>query len=482
MDDKNNSIKIGAAYVRVSTDDQLEYSPDSQIKAVRDYAKREGYIIPDEFVFQDDGISGKSAQKRPSFRLMIATAKQEPAPFSAIFVWKYSRFARNQEEAIMYKNLLRKKGIDVKSISEPSSDSPFASLIERIIEWMDEYYVINLAEEVKRGMTEKAKRGEAMGTAPFGYTISGKSFVQNENADIIRYIFDRYLAGDGFKKIATDLGDRGVRTRRGNRPDNRWVHYILNNPVYNGKIRWSSDGKGKYCRTGYTGEGIIISSGFHEPIIDDETWSAVQEKLNSRDVDKYRRKTEQVDNFLLRGLCRCSSCGSTLVKSKGTYMQCYSYNKGTCRESHFLRMEVADAAVIDVLEKCIGDQTFTFAPEKKPSKAIKYDWDSLIASERMKLARAKEALLSGAFSAEEYKEVKNNVEQTIETILAGKNAEAEKDKRPDNHLMTQKTEAVLTLIKSPDVPIAEKNRALRSIIDRIVFEKKQNTFVIFFAQ
>ena len=168
-DHQNNSnIKIGAGYVRVSSSQQEEYSPESQIKMIRDYAKREGYLIPDEYIFRDDGISGKSADKRPAFRLMIATAKADRPPFEAIFVWKYSRFARNQEEAIMYKNLLRKKGIDVRSISEPSNDSPFSSLIERIIEWMDEYYLINLASEVRRGMKEKATRGEAMGTAPFG--------------------------------------------------------------------------------------------------------------------------------------------------------------------------------------------------------------------------------------------------------------------------------------------------------------------------
>lgn len=126
---------------------------------------------------QDDGISGKSAARRPAFRLMIAQAKDTPPPFSVVYVWKYSRFARNQEEAIMYKNLLKKRGITVKSISEPSSDSPFASLIERIIEWMDEYYLINLSGEVRRGMLEKFNRGEATGVPPYGYSVIDKQLV-----------------------------------------------------------------------------------------------------------------------------------------------------------------------------------------------------------------------------------------------------------------------------------------------------------------
>ena len=73
---------------------------------------------------------------------MIALAKSKEHPIDTIIVWKFSRFARNQEESIVYKSLLKKNDVDVVSISEPLVDGPFGSLIERIIEWMDEYYSI----------------------------------------------------------------------------------------------------------------------------------------------------------------------------------------------------------------------------------------------------------------------------------------------------------------------------------------------------
>ena len=151
---KNKSLSIAAAYIRVSTDNQTELSPDSQIKLIRQYAKQNGYIVPNEYIFRDDGISGKHASNRPDFTKMIAVAKQKPSPFSAVLLWKFSRFARNQEESIFYKSMLRKNGVDVLSISEPVIDGPFGSLIERIIEWTDEYYSIRLSGEVKRGMLE----------------------------------------------------------------------------------------------------------------------------------------------------------------------------------------------------------------------------------------------------------------------------------------------------------------------------------------
>ena len=86
-------IKTGAAYVRVSTDGQLDLSLDAQKREILKYAKVNGIIIPEEFIFTEKvGISGKKANCRPEFQRMIATARQKPAPFEAVLVWKFSPF------------------------------------------------------------------------------------------------------------------------------------------------------------------------------------------------------------------------------------------------------------------------------------------------------------------------------------------------------------------------------------------------------
>ncbi len=478
-------IKIGAAYIRVSSDDQLEYSPDSQLKVIRDHASRDGYIIPDEYVFQDDGISGKSASKRPAFRLMIATAKTDNPPFDAIFVWKYSRFARNQEEAIMYKNLLRKRGISVRSISEPSTDSPFSSLIERIIEWMDEYYLINLSSEVRRGMTEKAARGEVMGTAPFGYTVKDKVFVPDENADTVRYIFSEFLAGKGDRRLATELGEKGIRTKRGNSPDNRWVHYILTNPTYIGKIRWSTEGHANYGRADYCGENVMVVDGKHEPIIDMETWDAVQSKMSSRSTEvKYKRKDSN-RVYMLKGLVRCGSCGAalTFLSTKSPSLQCHRYAKGQCHVSHCITLSKANATVIAAMEYAVEHKVFTILPKPPKKGHIVHEWDRLIAAEQRKLERAKEAMLDGAFDIAEYKSVRITVEENIAKLKAGQSAEvAENSTSIDPEMYAKEVAKVLELVKSPDISEESKNEALRSVIDKIVFDKASGRFDIFFAQ
>ena len=109
---------FAAAYIRVSTEEQAEYSPDSQLKRILEYAASHQLSVPSEYIFIDEGISGRSADNRPAFLRMIRTARQKPRPFDRILVWKFSRFARNRQDSILYKSMLRKEcGIDVISIT-----------------------------------------------------------------------------------------------------------------------------------------------------------------------------------------------------------------------------------------------------------------------------------------------------------------------------------------------------------------------------
>ena len=93
-------------------------------KLLKDFAHKNGIIISK--IFYELGVSGRKAEKRPEFQKMIAMAKSSDHPVDAILVWKFSRFARNQEESIVYKSLLKKKhNVDVISVSEPLVDNSF---------------------------------------------------------------------------------------------------------------------------------------------------------------------------------------------------------------------------------------------------------------------------------------------------------------------------------------------------------------------
>ena len=229
------NMKVAAAYIRVSTDEQVELSPDSQKEQIFDYANRNGITVPEEYVFIEGekkrGLSGRRAANRPKFQEMIALAKMKPKPFDCILVWKFSRFARNIDESTYYKSILRKKcGIDVISISEPIMEGMYGRLIEMIIEWSDEFYSFNLATEVKRGMSAKARAGEFCSYAPMGYKMENKKLVVDDAfAPLVKEIFSEYAGGGTVRQMAIRLNEQGVRTKFGNPIDNRFITYMISN-------------------------------------------------------------------------------------------------------------------------------------------------------------------------------------------------------------------------------------------------------------
>ena len=484
-------LKIGCAYIRVSDERQDEYSPDSQLKKIRDYASKEGYVIPDEYVFYDDGISGRNVKKRDDFNKMIATAKDKSHPFETIFVWKFSRFARNQEQAILYKNLLRKNNVTVVSVSEPIPEGHFGTLIERIIEWMDEFYSINLGVEVSRGMEEKVSRGEPICAPPFGYRMEDKRWFPDEEkwkVDIVREVFQRFTDGEGMRSIAKRLGERGVRTNRGCIPDNRFIEYMLNNPAYIGKIRRSATGSKAIAKGYYDDKDISIVDGLHEPLISIELWDKAQERLKQiKSIYSKYSKPEQTIDFMLKGLVRCSACGGTLTmasvqsgKAKARTLQCCNYSRASCRVSHSVTIPKVVNAFIDGLEQVIETKQFTIAP-KAPKKAETntVDYDKLIAIEERKLERAKQAFLAEIDTIEQYANNKKEITDRINGLVAKRDEETPRTEI-DLDAYAKKVSEMVEFIKRTDVTEKAKNEALRTIIEKVVYEKANGNLAISF--
>ncbi len=483
-------LKIGAAYIRVSDERQDEYSPDSQLKKIREHAAKDGYMIPDEYVFYDDGISGKSARKRDDFNRMIAIAKEKTHPFDVIYVWKFSRFARNQEESMVYKNLLRKKDVSVVSVSEPIPEGHFGTLIERIIEWMDEFYLVNLGTEVTRGMTERMSRGEPVVAPPFGYKMGDKLFVPDEEsgaADIVREIFKRYAEGEKQRRIAISLGERGVRTRYGNPPENRWVEYILRNPTYIGKLRWTPEGGNLISQRIYDDERTMVVDGKHEPLISVELWDKVQKMLDEQKA-KYPKyaKRQQPINHMLKGLVKCSNCGGPMAmssavsgKNKTRTLQCCNYSRGQCHVSHSVIVPKIEAAFIQGLKQAVGDKKFTISPKVLKKSAVnEVDYDKLIAVEEKRLARAKEAYLAEIDTIEQYGQNKKEITSRIEDLKARRNKETIQE--IDVNAFAKKVAGIVEFIEREDVTVEAKNEELHTIIEKAVYEKAKGNVAIYF--
>ncbi len=471
----------GAAYIRVSTEDQIEYSPESQIKKIKEYAVSHDILLPEEFIFLDEGISGRNAEKRPSFMKMIGTAKMKPKPFDVILLWKFSRFARNREDSILYKSMLRKEcGIDVVSITEQLSDDPTAILIEALLEAMDEYYSINLAQEVKRGMNEKFSRGGVVSIPPFGYKMGKEKYViDEETAPVVRMIYEDFLNGMPYRQIATKLNDMGVRSTRGNLFENRAVEYILSNPTYLGKIRRNPNGIDRTDRY-HRGEDVVIVDAKHEPILSEETYKAVQERImNVKKAFPKNARTSFAD-FMLRGLVRCSNCSSTLTQAvKGKSLQCHKYARGQCDVSHNISLEKLNRAVLLKLESDITEEELEIKVSEVKETVTTDVTQTLLEKEYKRMERVKAAYEAGIDSLEEYKLNKTSITTRI--------LELEKTvtkpvftKEQVSKTFKKRLKEAIPRLKSSEISEADKNEILRSFISQIVFWRGDETIQIYY--
>ncbi|MGP1569097.1 MAG: recombinase family protein [Peptoanaerobacter stomatis] len=153
------------AYARYSSDNQREESIDAQIRAIKKYCKENKYILLNIYI--DEARTGTN-QNRPQFQQMLKSAKNKE--FEAVVVHKFDRFSRNKMDAVRIKYELKQQGVKVLSILEPLNGTPEDVIIESLYEGMAEYYSLNLAREVRKGMLENAEKGLTTGgTAPLGF-------------------------------------------------------------------------------------------------------------------------------------------------------------------------------------------------------------------------------------------------------------------------------------------------------------------------
>jgi DNA invertase Pin-like site-specific DNA recombinase len=352
---EEETMKV-VVYARVSSERQdTDLSISAQLRALREYASRNGHIVVKEYV--DEAESGRSID-RPAFKQMIVTARQKTLPFEAILVWKLSRFARNREDSIIYKSLLRKQGIQVISINEPVEDTPSGRLLEGIIEVIDEFYSANLSQDVLRGQRENASRGFYNGgRAPYGYirvkvqdgSISRTKLEPDpKTAPIVQRIFRECLEGKGLKAIARGLNADGLPSRTGKKWGATSLEKILHNEAYTGVLVWGKRAKTHWRLT----DGLVRTEGAWPALLDRATFEQAQAMLTKR-APQVIHPREVGSPYLLSGIMRCGKCGAAMVGHRGGYRYQY-YMCGNARRkgrevcpSPILRKDKVEGFVID---------------------------------------------------------------------------------------------------------------------------------------
>ena len=345
VNSKWNGMKA-TIYARVSSEKQAEkdLSIPSQLKALRKYALQRGCEIVSEYV--DEAESAKSAN-RPAFQEMVAAAKRKEKPFDIILVWKLSRFARNREDSIIYKSLLRKRGISVISINEQIDDTASGRLLEGMIEVIDEFYSANLAQDTMRGMKENISRGFFNGgNVPFGYRkvkvmVNGaqktKLELNETEATIVKRAFQMALTGIGGKEIARTLNDDGLRTRAGNLFGTTVINFWLKNPAYTGALIWNRTDRTSNQVFRKPASELIVIPNTHAALISMADFERVQGFLTDRrPIFTHPRAVSSP--YILSGLAFCTKCGSAMIgtaakSGKYLYYECdarFKKGKDSC--------------------------------------------------------------------------------------------------------------------------------------------------------
>ncbi len=477
------TYQTAAAYIRVSTEEQTELSPDAQLHELQRYAAANRLLLDPAHVYVDAGISGRSAAKRPAFQAMIANAKHKDHPFDVILVHKFDRFARSREDSIVYKSLLSRIGVQVISITESFDDggSGMGMLLESITEAYAEYYSVNLGREVKKGMTEKARRGQLQSTPSYGYRLEDHKLVPNPPEDFyVRQLFSRYLDGACLFELAKWMNAEGQRTHRGNPFENRTVEYILRNPVYIGKLRWNPAGR---THRHYDDPNLIIADSTHPPLVTQDQWDRAQQRIAETKAKwTYHKKPASQRHHWLCGVVRCASCGTTLIWSAPHYMKCNNYVRGRCRTSQHVHIELLESAFLAQLRHDAAQMVgldFQVDRQSAPptSEAARARAD--LATVDRKLSRIRDAYQSGIDTLEEYAAAKAALlqqRQQLEAVLRA----ADPDPTPAQlrERLHERILATIRCLEDPTQTVAQKYEAASSLCATSTWSRSTSTLTL----
>ena len=284
--------------------------------------------------------------------------------------------------------------------------------------------------------------------------------------------------------ITYKYNNLGLRTKRGGIIDRRFVDYVLQNPIYIGKIRWCTNGRGA-SRRDFNNENNIIVDGVHEPIIDINLWNKCQERLIEvkQRFGKYSREQTPPNAWMLRGLVRCSNCGNVLIKAHGLSdeerVQCNGYNRSVCKVSHSISLKLLNEAVVEGLQKSCALCSFRIEPATYQKHRQTDDVDKMIKNETVKEKRLTDAYLAGVIDMDEFAEKKKAISQSIQALRRRRNEQSQNNVEIDIDAYSQKVLSVIDFIKHSNNEIA-KAEALRSILNKIVYNRKKNEVELYF--
>lgn len=406
-------MKNAAIYCRVSTEDQARegYSLGEQLEKLKDLCKFRNYNV--YRVYEDAGISAKDMDHRPEFKKMLEDVKNKKV--NVIVSYKLDRLTRSVRDLETLISELEKYDCSLEcAMDDINTSTANGRFFVRMLTVLSQLEIERVSERTKFGLVGAIKDGHIPVRKTLGFMRDNKKLVINPNeSDIVLKIFDLYLKGNSYQRIANIFNKENVLNKK-------WydttILKILSNPLY----------KGDYISGGRTGTPVLYE-GVVEPIVSKKMWEEcqVQTRKNTRN---YTRRNDYI--FFQKIMCSkchrimaCKAPGGS--KKKYIYYKCDKC-KTSINENKLTTLLVDEIA--SIIEYDITVKKF-FAPLLKhkvenANELLTKEINSL----KEKLIRLKDAYLNNIISIEEYKTDKNNLENKIRQIEEKQKEERELDK------------------------------------------------------
>ena len=258
-----------------------------QNRAFLDFCGREGYEVAATFL----DVEGQEGEET-GFRQMIGFLQREGRGFTVVVVDGLGTLGHDLGQAAMKLLTIENTGVQVLS-----AQTGREAARELVSTWADKGEGTPVSERVRTAMRRKAVRGEVLGRPPYGYRVGPRHRLElvPEEAVVVRYIFRLYLQETmGIRKIAGQLNEENIPTRRGGRWSMVSIRDLLRNRSYLGT---------------YTRFGVKVP-GSHPALVSADDFRRVQERLTAHH-GATRQRT--VTPYLLSGLVYCSRCGNRMI-------------------------------------------------------------------------------------------------------------------------------------------------------------------------
>ncbi len=489
-------MKRAVIYARYSTDLQNDKSVEDQISLCKAYAERQGFkLVKDYF---DRAKSGASMFGRPGLADLMQAA--ERGIFDVLVAESPDRISRDIADLAHVHKTLRFRGITMNCVNGGEMDTIQIGMHGIVGQMQRE----EGAKKVKRGMTGVVRSGRNAGGKAYGYRPvygkKGELEIIQEEASIVRRIFDLYSAGVGPRSIAAMLNDEGVTAPRGRQwnastinGNDRRGYGILRNPLYVGKIVWNRVHMVKDPSTGRrvsrTNDEVAVETidAPHLRIIDDSLFEAVRRRKEA--VGGKHAHTAPKNKRLLSGLLKCAACGGGLsivgADRSGPRVVCSTWkeSKSCSNNARYyiekierdvidrLRVMFADTSVIDAYVEEYKAESKRIAQERRNSRGSK---ENALADVQSRIARVIEQVSRGTIDEDDVLAILSDLKAERRRLKA----ELEAEEPPTNIIelkpkavekFREDVEQIAEIVNAPGAePTIELGKAFREVVSSVI--------------